>query len=184
MKKIICVANNKEFLDAGDYSAQINSYDVVVRFGKCRNLGGSAGRKTNLLFLQRDRSVIDPAQHREKELEIIRAERPVIVLLQWKWTPEELTDWINSHSIFEVCPLMVMDIRYRLRAKGELAKHNSALPHQPSSGVWAFQFIRDLMPAYQIHLLGFAHTGTDFHDWNAEAKYVESLCKTESVVRL
>ena len=184
MRKAICVANNQEFLDAADYSAQIDRYDAVIRYGKCRNLGGSAGRKTTFLFLQRDRSVIDKNMQLDARLEIIRYEKPTIVMLNWKWPSEELQQWIDEHDIFEVCPLLVMDIRYKLKAKGELAKHGSELPHQPSSGVWAMQFIRDLMLGYKIHLLGFAHTGTAFHDWYAEEKYMNELCKTDAVVKI
>jgi hypothetical protein len=171
--KAICVANNEEKWSQFAAGSFIDSHDLVIRYGKCRHLGGNAGSKVDLLFVQRDRSVIEDGDYPER-LEIIKNQQPTIVLVCWKWSQEELNTWIKSHSIFNDCPLLVLTEVYKRRLCNKLKKYGSKVPNQPSVGIWAHEYIRDaIVPAYTTYLYGFDHVGTDHHDWVAEKAYIE-----------
>jgi hypothetical protein len=174
MMRGIIVANNEPLINSRDWSEIIDSYDVVVRFGKCRGLGENAGRKTSYLFTLVDRGAIEEGAYPER-LHILRHYRPTIILTNWNGNALEYSAWKNAHSILEVSPLITLASTYRQQAKIELAAHNSTLPHQPSIGVVAWQWLKHVNDV-NFELFGFAHEGTEHHDWQAEKRYFDSLC--------
>lgn len=178
----IMVANNQEYLDSNDWSGFIDSFPVVVRFGKCRNMGTTAGVKTTYLFTLKDRGAIEEGLHQDR-YEIIKNEKPLILLTDWNGDREAHNKWIAEHKLLQTCPFVTLPNEYRKQARNELANMNSKVPNQPSIGVVAWQWLKK-HAGIKYHLFGFAHEGTDHHDWGAERRYFEHEISTGKLGRV
>jgi hypothetical protein len=181
--KAIYVANNDEYLAAKDYSKLIDGYDTVVRHNDCAHLGGNAGTKTNILVVQKTRSVLDMGLHPEK-LELIKQQKPMVMLLCWKWSQDDFIAWITGHQLFLDKGFIVVSGAEKHQLRQELKELGSKLPHQPSSGIWSHHILKKLLVGYdEICLLGFASEGSDHHDWHAEKAYWKNEIQWGRVVR-
>ena len=185
MANLLYVANNQKLLESRDWSRTIDRFDTVVRYGKCRQLGTTAGVKTDYVFLQWTRSCIEETKENADKIAILKEQRPLICLIREPKHPDELRLWMPAHSVFRHCPLMVLDSTPREKAAKELARFNSNRPYRPSTGMWVHEFLRRMTPnGVQVYTLGFAHTGSDHHCWDAERAYFDELYKDGSLMKL
>jgi len=168
-----------------NWSSIIDGFDTVVRYGKCRQLGTTAGVKTDYVFLQWTRSCIEEEQHNADKLRILKEQRPLVGLIRTPKHPDELRLWMSAHTVFDCCPLMVLPHEPRERAAARLAECGARKPYRPSSGTWVHEYMKPMLPPdVQIYTLGFGFYGSDHHDWEAERKYWQSEYDTGRVRRL
>ena len=181
--EVVCVANNQSWLEKRDWSSVIDSFDVVVRYGLCRQLGTTAGRKVDYLFLHYDRSCIDPAMQCDERIHIIAQQKPVIVLAWYRHGIEHLREWLGKHGVFKHCPLMLLPGLYRLKAEAELKRLKSTTHREPSIGIVVNEFLREHFKDHAVHTFGFDHSGSDFHDWSAERRYFDEKYKNKELIK-
>jgi len=176
-----------------DYSALVDSADIVVRFNDCKNIGGASGYKTDILFVNNTGAparryiaerpfaqksccqsatiwfLRDSGIH-HRHLEDMRSYFPNYPASEF----DDLTDEIIKANQLQERQTFRASEAFNADFFKKLSSLTTTPFITPSTGILGLEHVMEnpVFANYKIHVIGFGFEGWKGHPWSAEKKLI------------